>query len=161
MTVTVKTSLVDAFNKKMQDLLKKNVYVGIPRSKDRREDSQVTNAELGYINETGSPAQHIPPRPFLVPGVEDAKEKIVKTLGNVSLTTDRKTDVDIALNKAGLIASQSVKRRITQSIDMEPLSPATIKARETRKSRPRKGVMKPLIDTGQMLNSITYVVRDE
>lgn len=167
MTVTVKTSLVDAFNKKMKQLLKKNVYVGIPQSNSKREEtednksSQVTNAELAYINETGSPAQHIPPRPFLVPGVQDAKDKVVKILANAALTTDSNTDVDVALNKAGLVASQTVKRRITQSIDIEPLSPATIRARQTRKSRPRKGVMKPLIDSSQMLNSITYVIRDE
>lgn len=160
MTIIVKTNLIDALNKKMASLIHKDVYVGIPGDAKKRDDGQITNAQLGYIHEKGSPANNIPARPFLIPGVEDAGEKVSKILGASAMNIKDNESVDIALNKAGLVASQSVKRRITQSIGIEGLKESTIKSRERRKSRRRSGAMKPLIDTGQMLNSITYVVGD-
>lgn len=161
MTVTVTTSLVKQFKETMEALIKKNVYVGIPEANNRREDSPITNAALGYINEFGSPAQKIPARPFLEPGVEEAKPDIIKILGNAAITTQTSADdVDVALNKAGQKTRDTVKRRIQQSTDIEPLSPVTMHIRATRKKNKRTGVMKPLIDTGQMLNSITYVVKE-
>jgi phage gpG-like protein len=161
MTVIVKINLADELHKKMASLIHKNVYVGIPGdAKKRDEGDPVTNAQLGYIHEKGSPANNIPARPFLMPGVEDAGKKVSKILGESAVNIKDNESVDIALNKAGLAASQSVKRRITQSIGIEGLKESTIKTRERRKSRRRSGAMKPLIDTGQMLNSITYVTRD-
>ena len=164
MTIIVKTNLIDAFNKKIESLLKRNVYVGIPSAKKTRKkvkgDSSIDNAELGYIHEKGSPQRNIPPRPFLIPGVEEAGEKVSKILGASAMNIKDIESIDIALNKAGLAASQTVKRRITQSTDIEELKASTVKARERRKSRKRTGEMKPLIDTGQMINSITYVVRE-
>ncbi len=158
MTIIVKTNLISELNKKMESLINKNVYVGIPESKGKRKESKVTNAQLGYIHEKGSPANNIPPRPFLVPGVEDAGERVSEILGSAAVNIKDNESIDIALNKAGLVASQTVKRHITQSIGIEGLKESTIKARDRRKSRRRSGAMKPLIDTGQMLNSITYVV---
>lgn len=161
MTVTVTTSLVKQFKDTMDALIKKNVYVGIPQENNRRKDSPVTNSALGYINEFGSPAQNIPPRPFLEPGVEEAKPEIVKILSQAAITTQTSAqDVDVELNKAGIKAVSTVKNRIRNSTDIEPLSPVTMHARATRKKNRRTGVMKPLIDTGQMLNSITYVVKE-
>jgi len=161
MTVTVTTSLVKQFKETMEALIKKNVYVGIPEANNRREDSPITNAALGYIHEFGSPAQNIPARPFLEPGIEEAKPDIIKILGSAAITTQTSADdVDVALNKAGQKTRDTVKRRIQQSTDIEPLSPVTMHIRATRKKNKRTGVMKPLIDTGQMLNSITYVVKE-
>jgi hypothetical protein len=162
MTVIVTTSLVKQFKETMQALIKKNVYVGIPEDHNKREEGQVTNSQLGYINEFGSPARNIPARPFLIPGVKEAGDKVSAILSKAAITTESgPQDVDIALNKAGQVARDTVKRRIQQSTDIEPLSPVTMKIRSTRKKNRRTGVMKPLIDTGQMLNSITYVVRED
>lgn len=170
MVVTVKTSLVKEFHETMRALIKKNVYVGIPADSKKRDSietkkgdkpSRVTNAQLGYINEYGSPANNIPARPFLVPGVKESAPQVVNILKAAVITTQNSAEnVDITLNKAGQKARDTVKRRIQQSTDMEPLSEVTKKIRATRKRNRRTGVMKPLIDTGQMLNSITYVVRE-
>lgn len=162
MTVTVTTSLVAQFKATMAALVKKNVYVGIPEANDRREDEQVTNAQLGYINEFGSPAKKIPPRPFLEPGVKEAAPEIAEMLGKAAITTANSAqDVDVALNNVGIKAKDTVKNRIRNSTDIEPLSPVTMHIRATRKKNRRTGVMKPLIDTGQMLNSINYVIRED
>lgn len=170
MVVKVTTSLLKQFNQTMQSLIKKNVYVGIPADAKKRDDvqakdgmhpSKVTNAQLGYIHENGSAANNIPPRPFLKPGVAQAAPDIVRILGNAAITTDTSAqDVDVALNTVGTKVRDTVKRRIQQSTDIEGLSETTKKIRATRKVNRRTGVMKPLIDTGQMLNSITYVVKE-
>jgi hypothetical protein len=62
--------------------------------------------------------------------------------------------VDIAQNKAGLIAESSVRKKINEG-PFEPLAPKTL---QERKRRGRTGE-KPLIDTGQLRNSVTYVIR--
>lgn len=170
MTVTVTTSLVKQFKDTMNALIKKNVYVGIPEANTKRDDietkegskpSQVTNAQLGYLHENGSEADRIPPRPFLKPGVEEASEKVSKILGSAAITTETSSqDVDIALEKAGQVVRDTVKNRIRESIDIKELSEATKYARAHRKKNRRTGVMKPLIDSGQMVNSITYVVKE-
>jgi len=170
MTVTVTTSLVKQFKETMEALIKKNVYVGIPQENTKRDDietkdgaspSPITNAQLGYLHEHGSEAAHIPPRPFLKPGIEEAGPEVARILGQAAITTQTSADdVDVALNKAGQKTRDTVKSRIQQSTDLKPLSPITKKIRATRKKNRRTGVMKPLIDTSQMLNSITYVVKE-
>lgn len=158
MTVRVTVDVTKKFEEQMKALMKRSVFVGIPQDKNARDDGPIKNATLGYINEFGSPAQNIPARPFLIPGVKAAGEKVSKILGKASV--DLNGNVDSALDKAGLVAQSTVKSRIVNSVDIQGLSEATIKARSRRKSRRRTGVMKPLIDTGQMLNSITYEIRD-
>lgn len=165
MSVIVKRNLLDSFNKKMHDLAKKNVYVGIPQANNARNKNDVganmKNATLAYINELGSPAQNIPPRPFLVPGVKESIPAVTKILKNTVITSgDSAQDIDIGLEKAGQKARDTVKNRIRNSTDIQGLSDVTKHIRATRKKNRRTGVMKPLIDTGQMLNSITYVIRD-
>ncbi|MNT58599.1 hypothetical protein D3C72_1960450 [compost metagenome] len=89
--------------------------------------------------------------------------------------------LDAELNAAGLIAQAGARNRITSS-NYEPLSPSTIRNR--RKSRNTQSMraeeqkyldmvangaspaqaqadagIQPLINTGQLRNSITYVIR--
>ena len=171
MTVTVTTSLVKEFKATMQALIKKNVYVGIPEDNTKRENietkdgskpSPVTNAQLGYLHENGSEGGRIPARPFLKPGVEQAGPEVARILGQAAITTGTSAqDVDIALEKVGQRTRDIVKNRIRQSTDIQGLSEATKYARAHRKKNRRTGVMKPLIDSSQMINSITYVIRDE
>jgi hypothetical protein len=54
---------------------KLGIQIGIPAGSERT-DSLVTNGEIGYLFEYGSPARGIPDRPFLVPGIENAMDKV-------------------------------------------------------------------------------------
>src|SRR5579859_2139297 len=61
-------------------LVGKQVLVGIPESTAGREDdgkggSHLTNAMIGYLMETGSPARNVPARPWLVPGTRDSQSE--------------------------------------------------------------------------------------
>ncbi|CAM3714387.1 hypothetical protein BS639_17165 [Rouxiella silvae] len=157
----------------------RDVLVGIPQSADERppeegEKPTFGNAAIGYINEKGSPAQNIPPRPHLEPGVQSVQPQTVEKLKAAALAVleGNSGAAERALESAGIIASQAVKRYMTIT-GFTPLADSTLAARARRG---RKGAAKelesraagndpdnanarPLIDTGEYRNSITYVVR--
>lgn len=140
----------------IQDMAKKHVLVGIPSSENGRNDGSIGNAALGAIHENGSGVRNIPARPFLKPGVAAAADQCVKVLKSAAQNafTD-KNAIDKGLNAAGLIAQASVKKRIVSQEGFTPLKAATLAARKRKGAKGEKA----LIRTGQLLNSITYVVR--
>lgn len=152
MSVTVLTDRVGDILAKIAQLTAADVLVGIPSDKSDRSDGPIGNAGLGYINEFGSPLQNIPARPFLQPGVKAVEEKVAQFM--IQPLTSNVT-VDQAFNRAGLTAAASAKKQITSQAGFAPLAASTLAARK------RKGFdgTKALIQTGQLLNSITYVIR--
>ncbi len=78
MSMTVTTDNLAKVLATMAQLVKKDVLVGIPDSApEREEDTPLSNAQIGYILDNGSPKANIPARPFLVPGVENVQPEIV------------------------------------------------------------------------------------
>ncbi|NSX05087.1 hypothetical protein [Cupriavidus gilardii] len=138
-------------------LVQKQVLVGIPDSApERKDDAPIGNAAIGYIQETGSPANNLPARPFLVPGVSDSLPKATAQLekaATAALEGDPAA-VERRLSSAGLEAQNSVRAKINSGIKPD-LKPSTI---ADRLRRGRTGTV-PLVDTGQLRNSITYVIR--
>lgn len=173
----VKTDKVNDVVKALGSLIKTDVLVGIPESETERESQdEPNNATLAYIHEHGSPINNIPARPFLVPGVADAKGKYrPRLIKAAQLALEGKTkDALKQMEAAGIIAEQGAKTKINSG-DFVPLADATVAARARRG---RKGaaaelerrasglpagtdLAKPLIDTGQLRNSITHVVREK
>lgn len=140
----------------LKHMAEKRVLIGIPSDKTPRRGEPINNAALGFIHENGSAARNIPPRPFLIPGVRDAASRCVEVLKRYGKAAfGEPTQIDKGLNASGLIAQASVKNRIVSQEGFTPLKASTIAA---RKSRGAKGE-KALIRTGQLLNSISYVVR--
>lgn len=143
-------------------LFKKDVLVGVPNESPKRKAEgeavgPMNNATLAYIHDNGSPAANIPARPFMQPGIASAKERIVSTLlagakANIAGNTEA---IENALHKTGLIAQAQIRSKINEGIAPE-LAPRTLAA---RRARGRTGT-KPLIDTGQLRNSINYVIRE-
>jgi phage gpG-like protein len=137
--------------------LKSDVLVGVPAEEGARKNGEgMNNATLAYIHDNGSPAANIPDRPFMQPGIAVAKERIAKFLeqGAREAMHGNPGGVEKGLQKAGLTAQASIRAAINAGIP-PPLAPSTLAA---RKARGRTGE-KPLIDTGQLRNSISYVVR--
>lgn len=144
----------------IRSLTKKHTLVGIPMEKDARSgEGPMNNATIGYIQENGSEAARIPPRPHLVPGVAEVADRCANLMGEGAAETlgGNAGAFEKSLNKAGLVAVASVKNKIRQGEGFAPLSEWTI---QNRVDAGFKGT-KPLIWTGQYLNSITYVVRDK
>jgi hypothetical protein len=152
----VKDGLAKLQNR-LKDLTKDKVFVGVPDG-GGRDDGKMTNAQLAYIHENGSPARGIPARPFLVVGVTDSKADILVHMKKASTDILAGKDGAAGLNKAGLVGQAAVKKYIVAGGGFSPLKAQTIKRREASRKSGNAG-SKPLIDTGQLLNSITYVVR--
>jgi phage gpG-like protein len=141
----------------MSELVKKDVLVGIPDSApERRDETPLSNAQIGYIQEFGSPAANIPARPFLIPGVENAQPEVLESLraGTRAALDGNVGQVERSMVSAGIKAQNAVRAKI-QDGPFAPLAPRTLAA---RRKRGRTGD-KPLLDTGQLRNSVTYVLR--
>lgn len=164
MKVAVTKDAVSKVISEIRALTKNEVLVGVPQENAPRTDEEVealkgapiTNAVIGYINEFGSPAANIPPRPHMIPGIASAKDKIAQRLGKgARAAMDGSPDAaNVALTAAGLIGEAAVKSYITAGLS-PPLAEVTL---EHRRARGRTGE-KPLQDTNQYLKSITHVVR--
>jgi hypothetical protein len=139
------------------------VLIGIPESEDERnqrdaDGSPLGNAAIGYIQETGSPANNLPARPFLVPGVELALKPATAALksGAKKVLDGESGAGEKAMHVAGLIAQNAVRAKINSGVP-PALAESTLAG---RRRRGRTGTT-PLIDTGQVRNAITYVIREK
>lgn len=156
--LTIRADTAQSILDALKTLANKDVLVGIPESKDERDDGDIGNAAIGYINENGSPAQNIPPRPHLKPGVKSVEQDFMphlKAAAQKALEGNAE-GAETSLDRAGTVAANGVKRYITIT-GFTPLADATI---ANRLRRGRTG-NKPLIDTGEYRRSITHVVRDK
>ena len=153
---TIVIDRVDDVVKSVRALGTQRTLVGIPSSTAGRRDVPITNAAIGYIHEFGAPEENIPPRPFLIPGVASAMDRIRKMLGTAArqAVSGNRQALDRALHAIGLVAVSAVRKKITDG-PFAPLAESTLASRRAR------GVTrtKPLIDTGQLRQGITYVIR--
>lgn len=149
------------FNAAMRMLQDEAVYVGVAEGDNARKDGEpIGNATIGYINENGSAAAHIPARPHLAKGVQDVQAVLAEELGAgaKALLNGRPDAVRTSYNRAGLLAQQSVQRVITSQEGFAPLAESTLKTRQNRKKARRMGT-KALIDKGEYRQSIKYHIR--
>ncbi|MGX6999907.1 hypothetical protein [Caballeronia sp. KNU42] len=158
MTVTITKDRLSAVLKTIGDLAKKQVLVGIPDGSPENTDKPITNAQIGYIQEKGSPAKNIPARPFLVPGVASVQDQCFDKLRDAASAAldGQPSGVNQGLTSAGFIAEEAVKEKINSNIQPE-LAESTLAARRAR------GVTRTntLVDTAGMRNSVTHVIRDK
>ena len=113
------------------------------------------HADLLYLHEAGVPSRHIPPRPVLTPAMaqSDVKKKISRHIRSAMFQAIIRADTvsaEAELKKAGMEGEKACKKYITDGTNLAPNAPSTIA---------RKGSSVPLIDTGALLNSITYEIR--
>ncbi|HDR2362358.1 TPA: hypothetical protein QCH64_000571 [Enterobacter asburiae] len=185
--VTTRVDNAQAILDALRSLTKKDVLVGIPEEDSEREDVPFGNAGIGYVNEYGSPAQNIPPRPHLIPGVKSVEEQTVPQLKAAAQAAldGNAVGAERALNRAGTLAANGVRRYMTIT-GLTPLADSTVEARARRGRKGAKAELarrsadgklnainpdsgqlisnenvSPLIDTGQYRRAITHVVRDK
>lgn len=161
--LTVTTDNADAVLASLAKLSGMDVLVGIPEGNAAREDGQLNNAEIGYLQSTGATVEidgatvTLPPRPFLDIGIEDTQERTSAHLkAAAELTLEGKAEgAERELERAGIIASDGAKKVISDGDRLQPLSEKTLEARRAQ-GLPGE---KPLWAHGYLLRSITYVVR--
>lgn len=145
---------MDKLMRDLERLAKQDLLVGFPEGEAR--DDGLSNAQLAYIHDNGAPEANIPARPFMVPAIDRAKKKLCDKAGQVARALTQGRDViDQGMHQMGLDASVAIKDEINSNIQPE-LSDAT------KASRRARGLTREntLVDTGQMRNAATYVIRE-
>ena len=146
-------------NIQLLDFMKENeVYVGIPQKESKREDEQITNAELLFIHTNGSPINNVPPRPVIEPAIKHDSERLSGMMKKAAqlVLAGKIDDAIIQLKRTGM-RGQNVSRNwfVNPENNWPPNSPSVIAEKRRKGStNPR-----PLIDTGELRKSITYFVK--
>lgn len=114
-------------------------------------------ALVAQTQEYGSPARHIPPRPFVRPTVSAEKGSWSRQMGIGVKAVANGTRVPLQVFTAiGELAAGDVRMTITQ-ISSPPLAESTKKSRAARGLEPEK----PLQATGLMLSTCTSIVKEK
>lgn len=145
--------LVNLIKKDFNEINKYVLEIGVFVDDTGRKEKVkigVTNAELMFIHENGSPLQHIPSRPVLQMTIDYANKEILpKTLDKIIdlILKGQKDKIEPELQKLAL-RMERYARDIIYSNDgrLVPNAPSTIA---------KKGDNHPLFDTGQLARSIT------
>jgi len=147
------TKVTNNFSKTLKRLQKgcnKTVMVGV-FADSQRDSGKVTNGELALIHEYGT--ETIPPRPFIGPVVNSNQQEYAKALAKLVRANIETTEhPDKAYELIGQKAVGDIRGFVMGWNMLQPLAPATIAA---------KGSSKPLIDSSQMIRSISYKVVDK
>lgn len=141
----------------MKELASKKLEVGFFEH-SRYEDGTPV-AGVASIQEFGSVANHIPPRPFFNPALEKNEKKYAKIMAkNFENILEGKINTSQALGQIGEFAKGDIQTSI-KAVDSPPLSERTLAARAEKHSK-GKFSTKPLVDTGLMIQSVDYEVSD-
>jgi hypothetical protein len=104
-------------------------------------------AMIAAINEYGAPSRGQPPRPFFRRMIEAKQGEWPAAIAG--LLRDNELDAAKALDLTGAAIAGQLRQSIRDLVD-PPLAASTIR---------RKGFDKPLVDTGQMLNSVDHELK--
>ena len=148
-------TLVADFEKACNKLSQYQIEIGVFSSENERKDTVrvgVTNAELMFIHEYGSPAQHIPARPVLQMTIDYANDNLLNKTIDKALAAYFESNFDEKEYEKELeklcVRMENYARSIIYDNDgrLAPNSPRVAAA---------KGGNHPLFDTGQLARSIT------
>jgi hypothetical protein len=142
----------------VNELTKMEVLVGIPKeNNDRGDGSGFGNAAIAYMNEFGSPANNIPARPHIIPGIEKVLPKVVEDglkQAGLSALKGKKEDIPKGFYIAGQLCADSIRDYIRQGLT-PPLKQSTLDA---RRAKGHFGTT-PLIESGNYYQHITFIVK--
>lgn len=144
----VSTAIVEAYES-VNDYV---IEIGVVSGKSHRQiTADITNAELMFIHEHGSPLRGLPARPVLELSIREAvKTYVPQTMSKIEDGCFNKgwtkEQVRIELEKMCLRMQTYARQIIYKSNLLAANKPSTIKA---------KGSDRPLLNTGQLARSIT------
>lgn len=134
--------------KRAKEIEDGRVRVGV-LSDEKVEGEDFTLAELAAVHEYGTEDGRIPARSFLRSTFDDQREQMVETGKKlINAVLGGKMTTDQALGLLGAKLAAAVKARIVARVP-PPNKPSTIA---------HKGSDKPLIDTGRLINAVTWSV---
>ena len=140
------------FLERFREIGKPKVYIGVPTSKNGMHEGGINMATLLALHVLGAPSRGIPQRdplrPPLIANAQRYSDLLALGLKNALANG---TDPKLVYEKIGIVAANDVKDYFITG-NFKALSEKTIKA---------KGSSKPLIDTSELRNSISYEVRNK
>jgi len=140
------------FLERFREIGKPKVYIGVPASKNGMHEGGINMATLLALHVYGVPTRGIPQRdPLRPPLIANAQRYSDLLAIGLKNALANGTDPKIVYEKIGIVATNDVKDYFITG-NFKALSEKTIKA---------KGSSKPLIDTGELRNSISYEVRNK
>jgi hypothetical protein len=174
-------ALVDKLQKDMKGShVKVGVLATAPARENDEEGGPASNLEIAIYNEFGAPEAGVPERSFLRASFLKHKPDYVQHLETLlKNAVEKGYPIKKGLNTIGLLAASDVKAFIIQGEQVPPPnSPATIREKVekgswkiTNKLRKRlakktktefeaeaAGQVRTLVDTGQLVNSLTHEV---
>jgi len=138
--------------KAIQDRLRSNsgVYVGVPASAGTYESGE-SIAVIAAVHEFGSADGRIPERSFLRVPLRSNQQDFANVIaGSLPGVLDGSLTMAQLMDQLGARAAAASQEAISAGIP-PPNAPSTIA---------QKGSSQPLVDTGRLRQSITWVVED-
>ena len=132
----------------LQELASLEVRVGFQRG-EVTDEAGTDLCDIAAWNELGTAT--IPARPFLRRSVDENEEKLRDFCSTVFQRILHGGTVETVLNEIGTMQVDLVQDKIRNG-DFAANAPSTIR---------RKGSDHPLIDTGQMIQSVHFVVKEK
>ena len=156
----------DKLRAALDDLAKKiqrggKVQAGV--FEDAKYSDGTSVVKVAQWNEFGT--AKTPPRPFMRQTINDHQDEWGNALGKALQATDY--NVEASLGQVGDVIASQIRDTIREG-EFEPISPATLaarlrgdKKRGTLKSVNMETASRPLVDTGNLLNSIKSEVSSD
>jgi spore germination protein GerM len=139
------------FYAEVDKLKAQEVFIGFQAGKKKHKakdgEDGVDMASVAMFNELGTSTS--PSRPFLRQTVDDNKDEINEFVENATKQLAKGGSAESCLKKIGAYGVKLVQEKI-KSGTFTPNAPSTIQS---------KGSSKPLIDTGEMRQSVHYVIK--
>jgi len=153
--------LYDQIRRELAKMRRMSITVGIHADNARRSDGGIDNVAIGAIHEFGG--GNVPERSFLRSTVDQDPTILDFAQSQASAVAHGQMTANQAGERIGIVTTDKVKRRIRSSIP-PALQPETIE-RKLEKGAHGGGMQSlastaavPLIDSGQLINSIDYQV---
>lgn len=125
------------------------VNVGYP---DGPKEEGTSVAMIAAVHNFGVPEKGIPERPFMTQGIAHGRERFnALNRRNIPLVLQGQMTTDQALGQLGAMAVGAIQQEIKNG-EFKALKQSTMD---------EKGSTRPLIDTGQMLQTTTFVIENK
>ena len=170
-TLTEDSARLDQMLDALDVLAHTEVGVGIPPENDHHS-GPFSATQLLYLHESGCPVNRVPPRPVIDPalsneGVQEAMSDALLESLDSALQGDT-SGVMAGLEKAGGIGTEALRNYILDGGNLAPNAPITVSGGWMRNHVsgkpvfiPGKGGATPLLDTGQLVNSFGYKIKEK
>lgn len=157
--------IMKALEEKLKEIAQTDILVGIPKEATQQKDGETFYlADIATINNFGSKSKNIPARPFGTTLMPRYGKRIMDFYRKeVAEALKGKRKVKVALNRVGLTAAGFMKTNLSAG-KWKPNAPITIHGGWMNRGGKSfyvkgKGSAHPLIDIGQMRQSITWILR--